>query len=117
MQSLRSAVSLVLGVPSALVILLNWLVVVAVAVHAARRGRRETFSFCLPFVGGVAGAVACLVSPSPGAWRWAWIPPLVDPSIAVLLAASVLHVFARARGLPSPFDREPPPRRHEQTPA
>jgi hypothetical protein len=44
-------------------------------------------------------------------------PPLVDPSIAVLPAASALHVFARARALRSPFDRGPPPRPDEQGPA
>jgi hypothetical protein len=42
-------------------------------------------------------------------WRWAWVPPLLDPSIALLLIASVLHVVARVGGLRSPFDGKPPP--------
>ena len=40
-----------------------------------------TFSFAPPFLCGVAGALACLVCPWPGVWRWAWVPPLLDPSM------------------------------------
>ena len=106
-DALRWAVSLVLGVPSALLILLNWLIVVDAAIEAAKRGRSRSFSFCPPFVCGVAGAVACLACPWTGACYWAWLPPLLDPSIALLLLVSVLHVVARVGGLRSPFDGEP----------
>jgi hypothetical protein len=36
------------------------------------------------------------------------VPRLLDPSIALLLAASALHVVARLGGLRSPFDGRPP---------
>ena len=111
---MRWAASLLLGVPSVLLILLNWLVVVGAAMQAARRGRSHGISFCPPFLCGLACAVACLACPLPGVWRWAWVPPLVDPSIGLLLLASVLHVLARVSGRPSPFDDEPPPRPDEQ---
>src|SRR5262245_6444782 len=108
MEALLWAVCLLLGVPSALLILGNWLIVVGAAVEAARGGRSRSFSFCPPFLCGAAGAVACLACPWPGVWRWAWVPPLLDPSIALLLAASALHVVARVGGLRSPFDGRPP---------
>jgi hypothetical protein len=98
------AVSLILGVPSALLILLNWLIVGEAAVEAVRHGKSRRFSFCPPFLCGVAGAVACLSCPWPGVWCWAWLPVLLDPSIALLLLASLLHVVARVGGLRSPFD-------------
>jgi hypothetical protein len=107
-EALLWAVTLILSVPSALLIPLNWLIVVGAVVEAVRRGRSRAFSFCPPFLCGVAGAVACLTCPWPGVWRWAWVPPLLDPSITLLLAASVLHVVARIAGLRSPFDGRPP---------
>jgi hypothetical protein len=36
------------------------------------------------------------------------LPLLLDPSIVLLVVASVLHVLARVGGLRSPFDSEPP---------
>jgi hypothetical protein len=106
-EALLWVVCLILGVPSALLIPLNWLSFVGWVI-AARRGYKGGHSFAPPFLCGIAGAVACLICPLPGVWRWAWVPPLLDPSIALLLAASVLHVVARIGGQPSPFDREPP---------
>lgn len=103
------AVCLLLGVPSALFALGNWLMVTGAAVEAVRQGHSHSFSFAPPFLCGVAGAVACLVCPLPGVWRWAWLPPLLDPSIFFLLVASVLHVVARVGGLRSPFDAKPSP--------
>lgn len=100
-------VTLLLGVPSALLIPLNWLSVVGAMIEA-RHGRNGHFSFAPPFLCGIAGAVACLVCPLPGVWRWAWIPPLIDPSITSVLVAALLHLVARAVGMQSPFDCDPP---------
>jgi hypothetical protein len=107
-QGLWWAVTLTLGVPAGLLALGNWLIVVGAAVEAARQGRSKTFSFGLPFVAGLAGAVACLACPLPGLWHWAWLPLLLDPSIALLVLACVMHGVARAGGLRSPFDGAPP---------
>jgi hypothetical protein len=95
--------TLILGVPSALLIPLNWLSFVGWLI-AVRRGHKGGHSFAPPFLCGIAGAVACLVCPWPGVWRWAWLPLVLDPSIALLLAVSVLHVVARLTGRPSPFN-------------
>jgi hypothetical protein len=108
-DALLWAVCMLLGVPSALLIPLNWLSFVGWVVESARGKRPGGFVFCPPYLCGVAGAIACLVCPWPGVWRWAWVPPLLDPSIALLLIASVLHVVARVGGLRSPFDGKPPP--------
>ena len=102
-ETLQWAVCLILGVPSALLILLNWLSFIGYSV-AVRRGHKGGHSFAPPFLCGVAGAVACLVCPLPGVWRWAWVAPLLDPSIALLLVAWAMHVVARLGGFPSPFD-------------
>jgi len=107
-EVLRWAFCLILGVPSALLIPLNWLSFIGWVV-AVRRGNKGGHSFAPPYLCGVAGAVACFICPWPGAWRWAWVPPLLDPSIALSLAAVVLHVVARVAGFRSPFDREPQP--------
>jgi hypothetical protein len=107
-EAMLWAVTLILGVPSALLIPLNWLMFVSWAVESARGKRTGNFSFCPPFICGVAGAVACLVCPWPGVSWWAWVPPLIDPSIALLFAAFVLHVVARIGRLRSPFDGKPP---------
>src|SRR5688500_3434441 len=101
------AVCLILGVPSALLILGNWLIVIGAGVEAARHGKSKSFSFCPPFLCGIVGAAACLVCPVPGSWHWAWLPLLIDPSIGLLLLCLPLHVIARIGGLPSPFDGRP----------
>jgi hypothetical protein len=107
MEALLWTIPLILGVPSALLIPLNWLSFIGWVV-AVRRGHKGGHSFAPPFLCGVAGAVACLACPWPGVWRWAWVPPFLDPSIALLLAASVLHMVARLAGLRPPFDGQPP---------
>jgi len=108
-EALLWAVTLMLGVPSALLILLNWLSFIGYVV-AVRRGHKGSHSFAPPFLCGVAGVIACLVCPRAGVWHWAWVPLILDPSIALLLASSVLHVMARPAGLRSPFDgRSPQP--------
>jgi hypothetical protein len=106
-EALRWAACLVLGVPTALLIPLNWLSFVGWII-AVRRGHQGGHSFAPPFLCGIAGAVACLVCPWPGAWRWAWVPPLLDPSIVLLPAWGVLYVVSRLTGLRSPFDGRPP---------
>ena len=73
-----------------------------------RRGHKGGHSFAPPFLCGIAGAIACLVCPWPGVWQWAWLPPLLDLSILLLLVCAVLHVVARPTGLRSPFDARPP---------
>src|SRR5262249_56457659 len=90
------------GVPSALLSPLNWLSFIGWAV-AVRGGHKGGHSFAPPFLCGVAGAVACLVCLWPGVWRWAWVPPLLDPSIVLLFAAAVLHVVARLLRVRAPF--------------
>jgi len=106
-ETLQWTACLILGVPSALLILLNWLSLIGY-VLAVRSGHKGGHSFAPPFLCGIAGAVACLVCPWPGAWRWAWVPPLADPSIGLLLVCCVLHLVARLAGLRSPFDKRPP---------
>ena len=106
MKGLRWTITLILGMPSALLIPLNWLSFIGWAI-AVRRGYKGGHSFAPPFLCGIAGAVACLVRPWPGVWRWAWVPPLLDPSIA-LLPAWALYVVARRGGSRSPFDGRPP---------
>jgi hypothetical protein len=105
-DALRWIVCLVLGVPSGLLILANWGTVVSAMVTAARGGK-GTFSFCPPVVCGIAGGVACLVCPLPEAWHWAWLPPLLDPSILIWPMLVVLLMIGRICGLPSPFDPQP----------
>ena len=41
----------------------------------------------IPFVGGVSGALAFLVLPIEGVWRWFWLPPLIDLSSFLILAS------------------------------
>ncbi len=105
-MALQWLACLILGVPSALLIPLNWLSFIGWVIEA-RRGHKVGHSFAPPFLCGVAGAVACLVCPWPGVWRWAWAPPLLDPSILLGLGCCVLHVVARLTGLRSPFDGRP----------
>ncbi|OWK45245.1 hypothetical protein FRUB_01576 [Fimbriiglobus ruber] len=96
-----------LGLPSALLILFNWLSVIGYGI-AAWRGHRGGHSFAPPFLSGIAGAVACLVCPWSGAWWWAWVPLLTDPSIGLWVIAIVLQAMARLVGLRAPIDRLPP---------
>ena len=106
METVAWAVCLLLGVPAALFTLFNWLSFVGYVI-ACLRGYSGSHSFAPPFLCGIMGAVTCLVCPLPGAWHWAWVPLLIDPSIGLLLPAAVLHVVARVVGWSSPFDREP----------
>jgi hypothetical protein len=107
METLRWAVSLIMGVPAALLIPLNWLSLAGWLV-AVRRGHKGGLSFAPPFLCGIAGAVALLVCPRPGAWRWAWLPPLLDPSILLFLSSGVLPAASRLIGARSPSDGQPP---------
>lgn len=107
MDALHWAACLILGVPSALLIPLNWLSFIGYSL-AVRRGYKGGHSFAPPFLCGIAGAVACLICPWPGVRWWAWVPPLADPSIGLLLVCGVLHVVTRLTGLRSPLDGRPP---------
>ncbi len=102
------AVCLILGVPCALLIIGNWLIVIGAGVETIRHSKSKSFSFCPPFLCGIVGGVAVLVCPWPGSWRWAWLPLILDPSVALLLLCVPLHVIGRIAGLPSPFDGRPP---------
>ena len=113
MDALLWAITLILAVPSALLIPLNWFSFIGWVI-AVRRGHKGGHSFAPPFLCGIAGAIACLVCPWPGVWQWAWLPLLLDLSILLLLVSAVLHVVARLTGLRSPFDGRPPQPPEEQ---
>lgn len=113
MQELQWTACLLLGVPSALLIPLNWLSFVGWAV-SVRRGYKGGFSFAPPFLCGIAGAISCLACPWPGVWRWAWVPPFLDLSILLLLGCCMLHLAARLIGLRSPYDGQPPEPSHDE---
>jgi hypothetical protein len=83
-------------------IVLNWLGLIG----ALRSGRG--YSFVPPVVCGLACAAACLVCPEPRVRSLAWLPLVLDLSIAVWPVLLLSHVVARAAGLSSPFDPKPP---------
>jgi hypothetical protein len=112
-EALLWTITLILAVPSALLIPLNWLSFIGKAI-AVRRGHKGGYSFAPPFLCGLAGAIACLLCPWPDIWRWAWVPLLLDLSIVLLLVCCVLHVVARLTGWRSPFDGRPPEPPEEQ---
>ena len=89
------AVSMLLIVPSALVIALNWLSFVGWAIRS-RRGGTGGLSFGLPVLCGIACAIGCLICPWDDVRRWAWVPLLLDPSIA--LALVFLSIYAIGAG-------------------
>ena len=47
---------------------------------------------CMPFAGGIAGALALLAAPSPGLATWAWIPLVGDPGCGLLVLALFVGV-------------------------
>jgi hypothetical protein len=89
----------------------NWMLFVSKAWEATRTGQSRPFSFALPFIPGVAGVLAVLLCPTPGAGKWAWLPLVLDASIFFFVLAIFLHVIARVIGRPSPFD---PRKNHEE---
>jgi hypothetical protein len=97
-EALGWTVSLILGIPSALLIVCNW----GGIISASRAGR--SYSFTPPYLCGVVGAVAWLVCPVPQVRSWAWAPLVLDPSIGLLFLAIALHGVARLTGWRSPFD-------------
>jgi hypothetical protein len=115
-DALLWTIALILAVPSALLIPLNWLSFIGWAIEV-RRGHKGGHSFAPPYLCGIAGAIACLICPWHVMWQWAWLPPLVDLSILLLLVCGVLHVVAWLTGLRSPFDGRPPQPPEEQKPA
>lgn len=42
---------------------------------------RHKFHSMIPFVGGIIGCFACVIAPFVGAWRFCWIPVIIDPSM------------------------------------
>ena len=59
------------------------------------------------------GLLAFVLIGTPLLWpiveRWAWLPLVLIPCMAVLLVASLMYLISRIFGLRSPFDGTPPP--------
>lgn len=92
----------VLGVPSAVLIALNW----AGLLESRRAGR--SYSFAPPFLCGIVGAVACLVCPEPRVRSLAWVPLVADPSLAPLAIVIGVRAAARLGGRRQRSDRGAP---------
>lgn len=68
-------------------------------VQAMRRRRADPtgsgFSM-VPLLGGLAGALACVVAPLRGLARWWWVPLVVDLGCAALLVFAATAVLRRS---------------------
>ena len=110
MLLLQWAACLFLGVTAALLIPLQWFCLVGLLI-AKGRGHGGGVSLVFPFVGGVAGALACVVCPGSGVLHWSWLLLLLDPSIGLLLLSCVADAIARMLGrrslTESPADAPP----------
>ena len=56
---------------------------------------RGTPASLVPLVSGMSGALALAVLPVPRAWRWAWIPPLLDLGCVPMVAGALGGVLVR----------------------
>jgi hypothetical protein len=63
-----------------------------IALRRKRAERAPGGVSMVPVIGGVAGALACLVAPVVGLARWAWLPLVLDVGCAPLLALTVVAV-------------------------
>lgn len=61
---------------------------VVLAVRYYVHGQRSSL---LPIVGGVLGAVGCLVAPWTFLKAWWWLPPIVDIGCAPMLLAMIVE--------------------------
>jgi hypothetical protein len=78
MIQLRWVLCALLGLPAALLIMLNWADMVRwMKAHRAGQG----FSFAPPYLCGITGAAACLLCPVSQVHYLAWCPLVLDPSI------------------------------------
>ncbi len=114
MDTFRWVLCLILAVPAALCILGNWGIAAANTVESRRAANRQAHhSSFIPWLGGLLGAVACLICPDADVRSFAWLPLVLDLSIVVtvvfLIPMLVLHLVARVFGLTSPFDAQPSP--------
>lgn len=93
-QAARIVIAVVLGAVFVLVALGN-----SVGMLLALRRKRAEGSAggvsLVPFVGGVAGALGCLVAPVPNVARWGWLPLLVDLGCVPLLLLAAVAVARR----------------------
>jgi hypothetical protein len=68
-------------------------------VRASRRLRRDKNArgyALLPLVGGVSGAIGCLVAPFAPIQRLWWVPLVVDPGCALLLVCGLVSLVLYA---------------------
>jgi len=79
MDTLRWVLCVFLGGPAAVMLLLNW-----VAMVSSLRARKA-YSFGLPFLWGISGALGCVICPAVYMQRLAWVPLALDPSILLMV--------------------------------
>lgn len=60
----------------------------------------------IPFMGGVAGVIACLICPLPGSWRYAPLPFVLDIGSALTLVLLVVDRSKRRKHRGSPATRD-----------
>jgi len=78
-----------------LLILLNWVGLIAFAVNHRGGATRSGYSFAPPFICGPVLAAVWALCPTFPFRRYAWIAVLADPSILFLVLALVLGVFGK----------------------
>ncbi|MBK7400032.1 MAG: hypothetical protein IPJ34_28215 [Myxococcales bacterium] len=94
MHIVRLVFALALGAVFVLVALGNSLGMLLALRRKRAEGSPGGVSF-VPFLGGVAGALACVVAPVHGVARWAWLPLLVDFGCAPLLTWTAIATARR----------------------
>ncbi len=82
-------ISAILGIISTCYIAYNAIVLVRSIITARSASM-------VPIIGGACGALALLACPVPGAWRWAWLPIVLDP-VCYLLAPALAVALLNAR--------------------
>jgi hypothetical protein len=91
-------ISIILMVLSGLLLLANWLGLLAHYAHRVRNpDSTRGYSF-VPVIGGVLGCVGILLLPFRGAWIWCWIPLVLDPiALGSLIVFIQLSLKKRGR--------------------
>jgi len=49
----------------------------------------KKFESLIPLIGGISGMIGVLVLPVPGAWRFSWLPLIVDLGCLPLLVSAL----------------------------